>query len=371
MPLIEWIPEPKYGDREKREQDDLEYNSDPKVSLEKQKEQLRKELFGNFKQEEDPLANLEKKDDIIDPEDMVDPVLEVTEEDAQKEAYEIYSNNDSMENTWTEEEYMKEQEILKIKETKEFPLVKNYLEERNIVVENLSLNKDWKIDINNIDWLSIEDREALNWLLFNIEWENKWQNRINLSESIKDLAEFEKYNLEITDDWFEDWVLNKIWENYLQMPNKDWDIDVKKNVSLAIEMAKNQICLETKNFNRDSQSYKTAVLNIESWNLKKQLEWINSLYYLAYSKEWIIWNKELKNHIDKRKDEIKKEVADLTFEIKKKESLNIDNTDEIQKLKDIRSDFIKEAQEIDKWEIFKPTELDAISDTLSEWWEQV
>jgi hypothetical protein len=362
MPIIEWIPEPKFGDREKREQDDLEYNSEPKVSLEEQKEQLKNELFGSFKQEDDPLANLYIKEKFIEPEDMVDPSLSEKESDIETEYFE---NIDDISDTWIEEEYKEKLNDKEIKEIKEYPLVKNYLEERNIPVDNLSLDENWKIDINNIDWLSIEDKEMLNWLIINIEWDNIKQNIIDLSKTINDISEFDDYNKNITDEWFSDWVLNKIWENYIKIPDSKWEFDNIKNIWTAIELTKNEICIEAKNFNRDSQTYKTAILNIESWNLKKQLEWINSLYYLAYSTEWKLWAKNsLKSHKDKRKKEL---ISDANV-LEEKIQLALKQWDEKQlKQLDIDKDrIISEVEELVSWDVFEAWELDKITDDLNE-----
>jgi DNA anti-recombination protein RmuC len=209
----------------------------------------------------------------------------------------------------------------------------------------------------------------LTWLLVNIEWDNKKQNILDLSDNIKDIPEFEDYNLEMSDNWFDDWVLNRIWENYLKTPDKNWQVDVRKNISTAIEMAKNEICIEAKNFNRDSQTYKTAIVNIESWNLKKQLEWINSLYYLAYSTEWKLWAKDsLKNHKNKRKKELINDANALDEKIQ--QALKNNNQDEFENLDKMKDSIIDEVKELVKWDIFEAWELDKIDNSISEKREQ-
>ncbi len=241
-------------------------------------------------------------------------------------------------------------------------MIKNYLEEKNISIDNLALNKDWKIDINAIDWLSINDKEMLNWLLVNLEWENKMQNIINLGEIINDIPEFDDFNKEMWDNWFDDWVLNIIWGNYIDIPWKDWNIDKQKNLSVAIKIWKNKILNKVKNIKVDTQTYKTAIANIDSWNLKKQLEWINSLYYLAFSSEWKLWAKDsLKLHKDKRKKEIINDANILEQKIQK--ALKSNDTEKIKILNKQKDNIIKEAEELNTWDIFKSWEIDTISDS--------
>lgn len=337
--------------------------------------QVKESFNDSFEQPTDPLKNLEwkelkldggglfntknKKNDFIESEDLVDPSLEIQEEQIQEE---YHNNLPDYSDTWIEEEYKEKLNNEKIKKTNEYPLIKNYLEEKNISIDNLALNKDWKIDINAIDWLSINDKEMLNWLLVNLEWENKMQNIIKLGEIINDIPEFDDFNKEMWDNWFDDWVLNIIWGNYIDIPWKDWNIDKQKNLSVAIKIWKNKILNKVKNIKVDTQTYKTAIANIDSWNFKKQLEWINSLYYLAFSSEWKLWAKDsLKLHKDKRKKEIINNANILEQKIQK--ALKSNDTEKIKILNKQKDNIIKEAEELNTWDIFKSWEIDTISDS--------
>ncbi|MCD5385236.1 hypothetical protein LRZ95_01055, partial [Candidatus Gracilibacteria bacterium] len=250
----------------------------------------------------------------------------------------------------------------KIKKTNEYPLIKNYLEEKNISIDNLALNKDGKIDINAIDGLSINDKEMLNGLLVNLEGENKMQNIINLGEIINDIPEFDDFNKEMGDNGFDDGVLNIIGGNYIDIPGKDGNIDKQKNLSVAIKIGKNKILNKVKNIKVDTQTYKTAIANIDSGNLKKQLEGINSLYYLAFSSEGKLGAKDsLKLHKDKRKKEIINNANILEQKIQK--ALKSNDTEKIKILNKQKDNIIKEAEELKAGDIFKSGEIDTISDS--------
>ncbi len=281
-----------------------------------------------------------------------------------------HSSKEDYSNMPTEEDYIKNKEQVEIKSSKEYPLVKTFLSERNINNDSLSLDKDWKIDVNAIEWLNYEDKEILTWLLVNIEWDNRAQNRIDFSTNIKDMPEFSEYDLTFWDNWFDNGVLNRIWDNYIDIPDSSWKIDVEKNISISIEVAKNEILKEAKNVKPDSQTYKTAIANIESWDLKKQLEWINSLYYLAFSSEWKLWAKDSLNaHKNKRKKEL---ISDANIlDAKQQIALNNNNTEEFKKLDKQKDIIISEVKELVKWEIFEASDFDIMAEGIHEWKEQV
>lgn len=374
-PLIQWVKEPGLWDSFKKEQDNIDYNKKPNISFDQTKEDLKmlwsdfdiskniiKEgQFNNEKAEnpDDVLLWL-NSDDWMTPEeieqDIEDNNLVASEDEITKE-HNAYVDN--MEWTWTEEEYKKNTASQKIKSTNEFPLVQTFLEERSIAVENLSLNDEWKISVNSIEWLSSVDKEMLTGLFVNIEWENRAQNITNFWDNIKELQEFEDFDLSIGDEWFENSVLNRIGANYISIPNKDWNVDTRKNVSTAIEIAKNEIVNEAKNIRPESQTYITAMANIEWWNLKQQLEWINSLYYLAFSWEWKLWSKDsLKVHKNKRTKELINDAKELEIQIQV--ALDKGDNEKFLKLDKQKDIIISEADELVKWDIFASWELDTM-----------
>ena len=357
MPLIEWIAEPQMWDKEKIDQDNLDYSKPLNKPLDETKDEL-KSLFWDFsKEKRDPLSDINEEQV---PEEELESLLNPNEETIIDENH---VNIDDFSDTPTEEDYMNNQKQVEIKTSKEFPLVKTFLSERNINEDTLSLNKDWKIDVNAIKWLEYEDKELLTGLLVNIEWDNRDQNRIDFSTNIKDIQEFSEYDLTFWDQWFDNGVLNRIWGNYIDIPDASWKIDVAKNISTSIQITKNEILKEAKNVKPDSQTYKTAIANIESWNLQKQLEWINSLYYLAFSSEGKLWAKEsLSIHKNKRKKELINDANVLEDKIQI--ALNNNNQEELKKL-DIQKDIIIfEVEELVKWDIFESGELDKMEESL-------
>jgi len=418
MPLIEWIPEPKFGDREKREQDDLEYNSEPKVSLEEQKEQLRNELFGSFKQEDDPLANLEKKDDIIDPEDMVDPSLDVTEEDAQKEAYEMYSNNwsenndyisweemhedieshtkteseiidehnwsvDSMEDTWTEEEYNEAKEKLldkQIDQWEKSPLIDGLvwqwfltIDEWYIVKKALIGEGDMLDKINKIEWLDEEKKwqilDALQYV------ENSKENFIekfnnNFSDEIDSLKSWEWKEKSLS-EW-QQRLLDKIWWNYFTVWAENWSTETTKEwLNRAMKTTLNEF-INNKQF-KEPGNFDNIKANILDWSLdfktrfeqlqKIETQIVNSTASIIWkqTKAFKKWQEAIKNK------EISK--AEKVSEYKKAIEESIENNDKVR-LQEIKEELDSFKEELPKWDAIESSVLDLIND-VNEWLKEV
>ena len=161
---------------------------------------------------------------------------------------------------------------------------------------------------------------------------------------------------------FKSEFLNKVGSNYSE------GLDTERQLSEAIIETRVQILKECKNLNIESETFKTAIANIESWNILEQLEWIESLYVLAYSNEWVLWAKVLSNYKEKRKKKLEKKWIKIEEEIVLAKKNN--NQEKLIELNKEKEKIIKEMSEltlrkdwkkVEWWSVFKATKIDTTS----------
>lgn len=234
-----------------------------------------------------------------------------------------------------------------------FDKIKDYIYQNN-----------WEISIDKVE-INDSEKDLIKWLNKKLEWENKDKNIIDFSEDIKNIDEFKDYDKSM-EDWkfaHNNWnfnILNIIWENYIKIPDKQNNSDPKQDISTAIEITKNNILKEIKNLPVDSQTYKTAIENIKSGNLKQQIEWINSLGILAYSREWKLAKKEINSYKEQRKKELQNKAMKITKQLIEARKSN--DTKRIEKLELEKQKIIDEANEIESWDIFEWWKNEKIND---------
>ncbi len=170
-------------------------------------------------------------------------------------------------------------------------------------------------------------------------------------ETIKNLDSLYSLDIDLATEEksFNSEVLNKIWWNYLKTPLENWEFDLEADFSMAILETKAEIIDECANIKMDSETYKVAIRNIESGDIKRQLEWIESLYYLAYSNEWKLW----KASLDKFKNKKKQRLIDEGRKIDEKLQLAINQKNEKELLNKRKQEIIMELSEmtwIKDWE---------------------
>lgn len=228
------------------------------------------------------------------------------------------------------------------------------------LVEYLSWLNWSEIDINPLD-IGEEDKELIKSFFDSYKKiENKKENLDNMLWDIKKIPELKDFNL--WKDWnFELDFLNKVWESYVSFPSKDWKVDHSKDLQTAILKTKVDISSEVKNIIVDSQTYRTAMKNIDSWNIKDQLEWIESLYTLAYSNEGILWKAQIDWYKKRRLDSLEQKALKIEKEIQL--SIKSKNTKEQKKLEKMKKEIIQEVSEITWikewkkiWDIFSNTD---------------
>ena len=155
---------------------------------------------------------------------------------------------------------------------------------------------------------------------------------------------------------FKSEFLNKVGWNYLE------GLDTETQLSEAITKTSLQILDECKNLNTKSETYKVAMSNIKSWNILEQLEWIETLYMLAYNNEWKLSKTITKAYKDKKTKILKEEFKKVETELKTLEDMSNKTDADINKQKKLTLEYnsiIKVAGDLLwEWDIFVVTKLD-------------
>lgn len=364
-----------------------EYKEPLKVPLDKQKKDVLESLYGIHKtnqvNDSDEVTSPEtwNPKEIAENENITDENLSDNtnnEKPASIETSEITTEadwetkNPNLDNSeWNQEKDKKTP--IKIEDNKYYPIINRLYESEQITKESYeSITKsisenNWELNLDNLS-INSDEKKLIDWYITELDIKNEDKNILNFWKDIKDVEEFKDFNTNLDKNWkFDSEVLNIVWKNYLKIQVWDEQIDPKQDISTAIETTKNHILKEVKNIPKDSQTYLTAIENISSWNLKKQLEWINSLYVLSYSSEWQLSKKELSSYTKKRKEELKERAREITIEMAN--LANNPNTEKQFKLNLEKIDVIREANEIEWWDVFEAWDIDKVSEKLSAWKE--
>lgn len=258
--------------------------------------------------------------------------------------------------TWVEDmDSSKEQEVNLanwevVEKNKLFPYINRLFESNQITMESFKtiLENLWNNqDISFIDNLAIDNKDKNTLKITFSSIENKDTNISNFSEKISSFEEkLDWYDLKLNEEGkFDTPILNLIGENYIDLSNNEGNdnSEIQKNLSTAIEATKNNILFEVKNIPTSSQTYIKAIENINSTELSKQIDWINSLYYLAYWNEWRYWaKKNLKLFKDKKQTKLLEEAKYLDWKINSMEL----SLKEAQKMSDRKKEIVLEMSEL-------------------------
>lgn len=258
--------------------------------------------------------------------------------------------------------------ILELHKDKDyFPIIKALSSQISVksLISLGELIENNNFELKDIDLSDISDKKDSEIISSYISlYLEKWDNS-NLDNLIKDainITELGDFKIDKSTNTFESDILNIVWRNYLNIPNNNWENNYSENILLAIELTSQEINTEVKNINTSSQTYITSKEKIESWNLKQALEWIESLYILAYSSEWKIWSK-VEKYITYRRKKIIEEANILDTQIL--EAQKNKNNDLIEKLNKKKQELILESSEITwikerecVWDIFSAWFMD-------------
>lgn len=317
------------------------------------------------------LYNTQKKETkIVLPKEMQNHIDKNTKTENQIQK----DHNDSLvdfSDTWTEEEYNKEQEILYLGELKDSPLLP--------IVD--TLNDNWYIDI--------EDYNAIIEKLLNSENENhvdiveKFVNNIpdldnkdksNLLKSVKWWTEVTIENFEQT-DFYKDFKNTETWskpewkkidlllaESYVKLPNSSlWD-----NLLVTMDVTLNKIIKNQSSEFREQNASLISDIRDEWFYWKKYwlLSKLNNVK-IEWDAKWLKWldkaYKKWKESSDKDKLTLqdKFENALYMLEIARKEKDN-------DKIQDVELTLISLKDEQKEWEVFEWGDIDIILKEIKE-----
>jgi len=265
----------------------------------------------------------------------------------------------------------------KVEESKYYPLINRLFVSKKIsnssfdtIKKNITENQ-WELNLDNLT-LGQEEKELLKTFVTKLDEKSEKQNISDFWNDIKNLDEFKGFKIELDENGkFDSEVLNLVWKNYLKIPETEDKIDVKSDVSTAIEITKNKILKEVKNIPKDSQTYLTSIQNISSGNLKKQIEWINSLYILSYSSEWKLakGSSDVSEYKKIRKEQLMLEWGQLeqeiqkTTDLKKLEELNKRKEEIVNEMSELT--WVKDGKKVERWELFPDAwKMDKTPETL-------
>lgn len=358
--------------QERKRQDNEAFQKEQESARPEETENMKNSLGNIFWQWFDPdknpvdllKLNFEESESEPDPEDILSPLaLDDFETKEIKTSWENLKENDKSEKSSTEKPESESEKpnyeessdvltnnILELHKDKDyFPIIKALSSQVSInslvSLSKMIQNNNFELkDLNISDISDKKDSEIISSYtsLYLEKWDNS--NLDNLVKDLKNIPELADFKIDKSTNTFESDILNIVWKNYLNIPNKNWEISYSENMLFAIELTSQEINTKVKNINTTCQTYITSKEKIESWNLTQALEWIESLYILAYSWEWKIWSKVLDKYKRERLKKIKEEANILDTQVSEAQRNN--NNDLIEKLNKKKQELVLESSEI-------------------------
>lgn len=265
----------------------------------------------------------------------------------------------------------------KIKENKYFPIIERLYNSKQIseksfkeVLVYIKWNKDFQLGKIKIDE---KEKKIIELNIKKIPWEKfeknnekkqniiEWQQEKNLKEFFKDFPDKQKLIKSNKTEWFQKEVLEMVWKNYIKIETWNKEQDKKENFSTAIKTSSNNILNNSKNLNRDTETFKKAIKDIRWDDIEKQIKGLETIYIISWQAEWKLWKTENdKKSYDNKKLNLLKDTKDTYFNESKKslkeryikinEQLNslVITENEREKLENEQELIIKKAVETDK-----------------------
>lgn len=238
------------------------------------------------------------------------------------------------------------------------------------------LYTSWKISTEKYETF-IEDIESNNWELSedsNEELSNFLDNNLSLDEKVDSFKKDMKESKVLSD--FFDWIDSKavdsiefqlykiVWENYSKFDIWEWNYDIEKDVSTAINVSANKIITLHKTLNKDSQTYKNAIKDIRWWDLNEKLMWLKSLCILSFTTAWSLSKKteNQRKNISENINSRKQYLIDKIQELKEK-VINENNLEKRKKYELDLEDLKLELKELKSGEVFNSSELDSSNES--------
>ena len=391
MAIIDWIPEPKFGDREKKEEENKLYNKPLDKPLKQTKDEL-KSLFWDF-------SKTKNNDKFITGEEIQEDISKNTKtEDQIQEEYfnslpdysDIWIENNSLsDNDKTEksDENMETLENKKINENPKTPLIDWLVWQKLLTVKEWEIIKKsilekWDIfeQISKIDWISDDKKwqifDSINYLEWE-EWKEKCKNKFNndLKEDIdwikKDVISWKSWEKELTDS--QERLLDKLGGNYYSLWNPDgWMETNKESLDKAFKITLNEF-INNEQF-KEPENFDNIKANILDRNLdfKSRFEQLQIIEKQITNSTSSINNKQ-SNAFKKwqeKKNNIELWLNDKfnKFKLEVKDAIEINDKSKIKELLNESKVLKEEAEE--KWDVFVSWDIDVLVDDLNEWKEQ-
>jgi len=206
----------------------------------------------------------------------------------------------------------------KYEETKEYTIFERFKNEWKINNEEFkSISeslKNWKKIDDILILISDNDiKKEIEWI---IKWfDNETNKNLNCNNFESDFKEISWNKIDLK----EDNVMKLIWENYIKLPDINWKFNLDEDFSNAIKLASAEIHEISPNMKKDSEEYKKAIQNINSWNHSLEYIWLKAIHKIWNQWDWI-W-KKLDN------------AAQNNIEWKK--SAEKENTDKYERMKNL------------------------------------
>jgi len=340
---------PSEIDREKDKMYDAKKNTSSEETK-KIQEEARKSLYWSFSQSP---SEIEQKPNTKDP-----------------NSQETKNKQNILETKEAQISFSKE-----AKDSKEFPVLERLQKDGKISEWALnSLFKDYKKD-SKIDTSKIENKEEkkiIDWIINNFKERekpiNEQKDTWNNEDFKKDIEKFEEFKIlnEAKDQkWtIEADIYSMMSKNYFKINTEISDNkEIKQNFEVSIKISLNNIKDDYKTLNQDTETFKQAEQKINSGDLKKSLEWLQTIYLLA---SWTaaISNAKTKEQADaikaKLSPEMKKEIIKIQEQVKTKEE-QVKQEQDPKKNENLEQEIIslkKQEWEISSWEVFKSAKED-------------
>lgn len=392
MAIIDWIPEPKFGDKEKQQKEDELYNQPLEKPLDQTKDEL-KSLFWDFSR----IQN--NNESWITPEEMNEDILKNTKTEAQIQE-EYHNSLPDYSDTWIENITLSNNDEVEVEwwtdfwapwiEVKDWPEIESvedrFLEDLEYYPILKSLNDSWNINNKAFeDWLnqlSQVDKEDSKLVLEKIIWKIDWldiKEKSDILKWIKITEQVTEENFENT-DFYKDFQNAETWskpewrqidlllaESYTKIPNNSlWD-----NLSVTMEVTLNKIISKQSETFREQNSSLISDIRSEKsyWKKYSLLSQLNSIK-IDWDAKWLKWLDNSFKKWQEKKNNVEMSLNDkfnkFKQEVKEAQKLN-----DQSKIKDFLNEakVLKEEAE-EKWDIFVSSDIDILVNSLNEWKEQ-
>ena len=289
-------------------------------------------------------------------------------------------------NTWVKEnkvwsenvnENQEKIDLKKIKEKPWYPIIERFIETSWIKLSNQDLylifewiwdKHDWQILIDqlkeSLEHKTINNKEYLLNYLNIAKKLNKEKKEIWTDKEIDLPKVFNKYDFLNNKN---DEIVTIIANNYLVLPDLNWESNEQKDIKTALKLSVNKI-IDWKQFPRN-ENFDLAMKDINNinWSIEEKfyaLKYINSLVQTSGWSKW--WkNKKDFKQIKERHKLTKKEYLD--FKIEQVEQLLVKSKNETEKLKyELELESLNENLNDDdfKWEVFQWWEIDKSKENI-------